>query len=635
VSEHTGARLTLGTAGHIDHGKTVLVEALTGVNTDRLPEEQARGISIELGFAELVLDSGRRLGVVDVPGHERFVRTMVAGASGTDLFLLAVAADDGVMPQTEEHLGVLEMLAVPAGVVALTKVDTVDEAGVELAVEQVRDLLSGGPFERSEIVPVSAPQRTGLAELGAALDRAASAIAERRRDDGEPRLHVDRCFSLRGIGTVVTGTLWSGGLESGEVVRIEPSGKRARIRAVEVHGRSRRRADAGERVALNLAGLERAEIARGDVVTGATATIEPTYLLDCSIELTDDARPLRRGARLQLHHGTRETPARVAPLSGDTIAPGAPQYTQLRLERPVVAVAGDRIILRQIAPPATIGGGVVLDPHPRKHGADQREVERLHLLEHGDELDRLADRLARSPSGIGERDAEPELLERLLLAGRARRVGARGARYFAPSRLEGARSRLLAALRASDTATPLSRGALADAAGVSDAAARAVLEQLVGEDAIVGRDAGYLARERAAFRDPRAERVLATLREDGLEPRGVDALATTTGLAPAELRTLLDGLASSGHLARVKPGVYYDPAAISEVERRVTSICERDGAVTIATLRDELATSRKYAQALLEFLDGAKVTLRQGDRHVLRGRTRDNERRPSGRLTGL
>jgi selenocysteine-specific elongation factor len=242
--------LTLGTAGHIDHGKTVLIEALTGVNTDRLPEERARGISIELGFASLDLPSGRTLGIVDVPGHERFVRTMVAGASGIDLFLLVVAADDGVMPQTREHLAVLEMLDVPAGVVAITKIDSVGSDGAAVVEDRVEELLAGGPYEGTRAVPVCAPRREGIGELIAAIDAVASSQPGRSAS-GEPRLHVDRSFTLRGIGTVVTGTLWAGALVTGDSVRIEPSGLSARVRGLQVHGRPRERVEAGQRVAAS------------------------------------------------------------------------------------------------------------------------------------------------------------------------------------------------------------------------------------------------------------------------------------------------------------------------------------------------------------------------------------------------
>ncbi|MEA2291643.1 MAG: selenocysteine-specific elongation factor, partial [Solirubrobacteraceae bacterium] len=310
----------LGTAGHIDHGKTALVEALTGVDTDRLPEERERGISIALGYAPLVLPSGRRLSVVDVPGHERFVRTMVAGATGIDLFLMVVAADDGVMPQTREHAAVLAALGVETGVVAVTKVDAADPGR---ALAEAAELLPG-----AEAVAVSSRTGAGLDALRAALDRAAAAAPGRAEDGGVLRLHVDRAFSIRGAGTVVTGTLWSGSVARGDEVVVLPGGRHARVRGIEVHDEPVERAGAGRRVALNLAGLRRDEVARGDVVAAGAPLPAASFRVDAALRwVAPDARP-DHGTRLAVHHGTREVPARLAELGG--------RFAQLRLEQPLV-----------------------------------------------------------------------------------------------------------------------------------------------------------------------------------------------------------------------------------------------------------------------------------------------------------
>jgi selenocysteine-specific elongation factor len=613
--------LTLGTAGHIDHGKTVLVEALTGVNTDRLPEERRRGISIELGFAPLELPSGRRLSVIDVPGHERFVRTMVAGATGIDLFLLVVAADDGVMPQTREHLAVLVTLGVPSGVVALTKADLVAPEELDLARSDVLELLAQSPYEGSEVVVVSAPRGKGLRELGAGLDRAAASLGDPRSQNGPARLHVDRSFSLKGIGTVVTGTLWSGELAAGDEVRIEPRGLRARVRSVEVHDRSVERASAGQRVALNLGGVGREEVDRGDVVT-VGSDLGATYLVDARVDLLPHAGPLCTGARLQLHHGTRETPARVAALEDAAIARGSSAFAQLRLERPIVPAAGDRFVLRQIAPPDTIGGGVVIDPGPHKHGAGPMHVERLRALSSDDPLERVAAALAEAPSGLGPRDADPALLERLRDEKRAQRVGdERTLRWFAPSRFEEVRARIAAKLELEASGRPLSRGALADAAGVDAESAGTLIDGLVAEGVAQPLGPGYVAAGRADAGDeelaPELRRLLAA---DGIEPRGPEALAEALGAAPERVRKALERLSLGNGVVRVSPGVYFAPEALEKATETVIALCERDGSATIAGLRDELATSRKYAQALLEHLDAEKLTRRVGDEHVLRNR---------------
>ena len=351
--------LTVGTAGHIDHGKTALVEALTGKNTDRLPEEHERGISIDLGYAPLELPDGTSLSVVDVPGHERFVRTMVAGASGIDLFLLVVDAGEGARPQTHEHLAILRLLGIEHGVVALTKADAVDEETLELARAEAEELVPGAP-----VVATSARTGLGLDELRLALAEVAALVA-RHEADGPARLHVDRSFTLRGIGTVATGTLWSGTIGEGDELRVEPRGRTVRVRSVQVHDRPVERAEAGQRVAVSLPGVERQELRRGDVLV-TPGSVRPSFRLDVTLEPLREIPP-----RVMLHHGTAETPARVARV-GD-------RFAQLRLSRPVVAARGDRVVLRA---GTTVGGGVVLDPNPSRHA----DLARFEALERGETL---------------------------------------------------------------------------------------------------------------------------------------------------------------------------------------------------------------------------------------------------------
>jgi selenocysteine-specific elongation factor len=359
--------LTLGTAGHIDHGKTALIRALTGVDTDRLPEERERGISIELGYARLDLPSGRRLSVIDVPGHERFVRTMVAGATGIDLFLMTIAADDGVMPQTREHAAVLTALGVDKGIVAITKSDLADP---EPAMLEAEDLVPG-----VEMVAVSSRTGAGLDALRAALDQVAMTVASRAGAAEPARLHIDRVFTIRGAGTVVTGTLWSGTVGRGDELAILPGDRRARVRGVQVHDEAVPRADAGQRVAVNLTGIAVDELGRGDVLASPETKPRVSYLIDAALELDDDAE-VEHGTRVQIHHGTREAPARLAWLGG--------RFWQIRLEQPLLAARGDRLVVRQIAPPDTLGGGVVLDPAARKHGPGRDLTVRLERLARGE-----------------------------------------------------------------------------------------------------------------------------------------------------------------------------------------------------------------------------------------------------------
>jgi selenocysteine-specific elongation factor len=350
--------LTVGTAGHVDHGKTWLVRALTGKDTDRLPEEQRRGISIDLGYAPLDLGGGLRLSLVDVPGHERFVRTMVAGATGIDLFLLVLDAGEGARPQTHEHLAILRLLGVERGVVAVTKADAVDAETLELALGEARELVPG-----AAPVAVSAKTGAGLAELRAALAQVAAEIGARSNDgpSSEPaRLYVDRVFSLRGIGTVATGTLWSGSIGAGDALVAEPGGRAVRVRSVQVHDEPVERAEAGQRVAVALTGVERRELRRGDALV-APGAFRASYRLDIVLE---ELEPVANGARLHLHHGTADVPARVVRAGG--------RFAQLRLAAPVVAARGDKLVLRT---ETTVGGGRVLDPAPARH-ADPARFER-------------------------------------------------------------------------------------------------------------------------------------------------------------------------------------------------------------------------------------------------------------------
>ena len=487
---------TLGTAGHIDHGKTALVRALTGVDTDRLPEERERGISIALGYAPLELPSGRRLSVVDVPGHERFVRTMVAGATGIDLYLMTIAADDGVMPQTREHATVLAALGVSVGVVAITKADLADPAR---AAAEAAELLPG-----AETVAVSARTGAGLEELRAALDRAAAGAPGRAGAPGGLRLHVDRVFVVHGAGTVVTGTLWSGAAARGDEVVVLPEGRRARVRGVEVHDEPVERAEAGQRVALNLAGLATDEISRGDVVAGRDDLVAATYRVDAALSwATPDARP-DGGERIAVHHGTRESAARLVELGG--------RFFQLRLEQPIVPLRGDRLVIRSLAPPDTLGGGVVLDPAPRRHGPSRDLLARLAALERGEE------------------PVEDAPLE------------------------EPRRAVELPPLTAA------------------------------------------------------AEAVEQRLRAAGAEP------PLDSELDAGELAILR----AHGRAVRLGPTMHVHPEALAAVRARLTAAIDRDGSITLADARDELGTSRKYAQAYLEHLDGEHVTLRRGDERVLR-----------------
>ncbi|MGE5273438.1 MAG: selenocysteine-specific translation elongation factor [Verrucomicrobiota bacterium] len=544
--------LTVGTAGHVDHGKTWLVRALTGKDTDRLPEEQQRGISIDLGYAPLELPDGRRLSLVDVPGHERFVRNMVAGATGIDLFLLVIDAAEGARPQTHEHLAILRLLGIERGVVAVTKADTVDEETLGLALAEARELVPG-----AEAVAVSAKTGSGLDELRAALGRAADAAAETARSDDPARLYVDRVFALRGIGTVVTGTLWSGTIGEGDVLRVEPRGLEARVRSVQVHDRPVERAEPGQRVAVAVPGVERGRIVRGDALVEPRA-FPVTYRLDVALEEVDDVP-----AAVTVHLGTADVPARL-------VRHG--RYAQLRLERPVVAARGDRVVLRARS---TVGGGVVLDPLPPRR-LDPERLERLERGETGATVD--APVRAATLSHLGE------------IAG----VERAGEWVFAPRWLEQLRGELRAKLAAADPRDP---GIDAPAEPWAPA-----IVPLLGLE----RRGSRLYLPGTTARADGADELLAELELSGFVPVKV---------ADAQLARLLE---QEGRLVRVGAGEAVGTAAYERARAALLEECTSNGRITLARFRDLLGTGRRPAQLLLERFDADGVTRRIGDERVLR-----------------
>jgi selenocysteine-specific elongation factor len=577
--------LTVGTAGHVDHGKTWLVKALTGKDTDRLPEEQRRGISIDLGYAPLELPDGRRLSLVDVPGHERFVRTMVAGATGIDLFLLVVDAGEGARAQTREHLAILGLLGVEHGVIAVTKADAVDAETLELALEEARELVPG-----AAVVATSARTGEGLDEVRAALAEAAGRV-EQRPATRPTRLFVDRVFTLRGIGTVATGTLWSGTVGEGDSLRAEPAGLDVRVRSVQVHDRTVERAEAGQRVAVALPGVETSDLRRGD------ALVEPgayplSYRLDVALEPLGE---IRDGARAHVHHGTAEHVARVVRIDE--------RHAQLRLAAPVVAARGDRVVLRE---GTTLGGGVVLDPAPPRRPSP----ERLELLERGDPGSIVKASLAAA----GEPLRREELARRALLApeeldaGLAAAVRA-GAWYLTEEQLEELRYGVVRALDERAGASELDPGIPVAELLPNRPWAAALLPLLP----IERRGAKAYAPGATAGLGERAE--AAELLEDELEEAGT----TPVKVEDAELARFLE---EAGRLVRLGDGHAVGIAAYEEARRLLLEECTAAGSITLARFRDLLGTGRKPAQLLLERFDADGLTRRQGDERVLRRRAR-------------
>jgi selenocysteine-specific elongation factor len=606
--------LTIGTAGHVDHGKTTLVRYMTGTDTDRLEEEHRRGISIVPGYAELELPSGRRASLVDVPGHERFVKNMVSGATGVDAFLLVVAADDGAMPQTREHLDVLRILGVERGVVALTKIDAVDEETIELAALDVEELLESVGIE-SQIVPVSGITGEGVDALLKALD-ALAANPPDGRSGGLARLPVDRVFVLKGIGVVVTGTLWSGEIRPGDTLHTT-SGRRPRVRGIQNHGRPAPVAYPGARTALDLAGIGASQIAAGDVLL--SRPIPDTRNFDARLRLLEGAKPLARGVRARLHHGTRSTNARIKLFDREELLPGESAFARLRLEEPLILLPADRFVLRSMAPQITIGGGTVLDPAP---SGRKPEPGWLEALESTDAARTVPLALARAPrEGMTVEDLSlaisvaPEKISATLE--HVPEVTRVGEHYAVSEEARAAKERLLKALARRAEERPESpQLSVAEArveTGLAPSLADALLDKLSSNGEIRTTDAGVGLSDVGEVPpelEDEASRLLEDLRRAGAEPPTLEATSA--------LRLLL----KRGEAVGLGGNLFGARGAADSVLEEIKAVCREEGEISLAGLRDRLGTSRKYAQAWLEYSDASGVTSRTGDVRVLTRRYR-------------
>lgn len=631
----------LGTAGHIDHGKSTLVQALTGTDPDRLAEEKRRGITIELGFARLELDDGTALGVVDVPGHERFVRQMIAGATGIDLALLCIAADDGIMPQTAEHLAVLELLGIERAVIALTKTDLVDADWVELITEEVREYLASTSYSNAPLVPVSARTGDGLADLRAELARAVRGLT-RAHDTTTPRLPIDRSFSIKGSGTVVTGTLWSGTIAPGDELEALPGGPRARVRGVQTHGQAVECAEAGNRVAVNLGAVSTEDVRPGMLLT-TPGTLRPTDRFDTQVTYLaseGDTTPLATGTRMRIAHGTEEVLGRVLFMDGlAELAPRSATFAQIRLDEPLPVVTGDRFVMRSLTPVQVVGGGIVLHPHPRRR-TTLREGEQalLEALLTGDthaacdaafaqqKTPVTAAEVARA-AGISE-DAAARRLEERHAAGALIRLGmgadthytTRGLLQKHTSALE---NELLRFHAERPTAPGLSKRALLDRlpSRLTEACFEALVQDALSAGHIII-DNGLIAHPKAGagarkLEEQAAEALINLLADAGSTPPSVDGLIAQAGIEASAARRALTTLEKAGHIHRVSPSLVFDTAAYTALEDAAVAFLCTHARATAAELRDALGVSRKYAIPLLEHFDAQGVTRRVGDEREL------------------
>jgi selenocysteine-specific elongation factor len=629
--------VVVGTAGHIDHGKTSLVKALTGTDTDRLPEEKARGITIDLGFAFLEEPDGLTVEIVDVPGHERFIKNMLAGVGGIDLAMLVIASDEGVMPQTREHFAICSLLHIAGGLIVLTKTDLVEPDWLELVRDDVSALTRGTFLDGAPIVAVSAKTGEGIGELRAVLRDLAAKVPSRGTDQ-LARLPVDRVFTIKGFGTVVTGTLMAGRLRVDDRVEVFPAGLQAKIRGLQTHGRSVSESSAGQRTAVNLQGVERAAVERGNVL-GLAGTLVPSTLVDGTLELLQDApRPLKSRDRVRVHAGTSEVMARVLILDRPELVPGASAFARFRLEAPLVALPGDRFVIRSYSPMLTVGGGTLLDiAPPRFKLKAPAHLAHVRLLSEGGP-DGVVEEHVRHAGGGGVRFSAlpgrvpfgPDRLRGLLdgLQASVRIVAIDRDWFVHVDSLTRLRGLTVAALEQFHRASPLrpgmSREELRGRAGGPDERVFAHLLGTLEAEGIVrtDRDKVRLASHEVRL-TPEQQKVVDRLEQDYLgsaaAPPSPEEALGRAGLSGDEDHELFQFLVEARKLVRVKESMYFHAEALDAIQDKLVAMLRERKEIGPADIKDLLGISRKYAIPLLEFFDSRRVTTRVGERRVLRG----------------
>jgi selenocysteine-specific elongation factor len=629
----------LGTAGHIDHGKTSLVKALTGVDTDRLKEEKERGITTELGFTFLDLPNGVRLGIIDVPGHEKFVKHMVAGVWGIDLVALVIASDEGVMPQTREHLDICRLLNVRKGLIVLTKIDLVDHDLLDLVKEEVTEIVQGTFLKGAPVLSVSVVTGEGIPHLLTTLDLLSQEIEERSAN-GLFRLPVDRVFIMKGFGTVVTGTMISGSLSVGETVQILPSGLEGKVRNLQVYNRGVEKTVAGERAAVNLQGIESSAIERGDVLVRPD-TFKPTQLIDAYFEyLPNTSRPLKHRTKQRFHIGTTLTNASIFLLDQEELASGEGGFVQLRLERPVVALPQDRFVIRGTSAIQTIGGGVILDSHPEKHKRYSSPViSDLHLLKDGTFEQALRQHVHHS--GIGGITLE-DLLNRVEMPpGEVRSILREMAEkgdllWIDPEKLkviekgqyQRVREAALVQLREFHQRFPMKSGLSKEELRTKlPPEADIKLFQILINDLIQSRE---VVLEKDKLRLPGhqissvdekglVKRVEAAVLKGGLQPPSPKELSEGWSEKEEEVRSIFEHLVHEGVLIKIKSEIYFHRIPFENLKKELVTHLKNHQEITTPQFKEMTKASRKYAIPLIEYFDQIKLTIRLGEKRVLRG----------------
>ena len=635
-------QIILGTAGHIDHGKTSLIKAVTGTDTDRLKEEKERGITIELGFASLDLPNGQHVGIVDVPGHEKFVKNMVAGATGIDIVVMVIAADEGVMPQTREHMEICTLLGIKHGFVALTKIDMVDEEWLELAMEDVRDFTAGTFLENTPIVPVSAVKEKGLQEFSRILETICNQVPERSLSSLF-RLPVDRVFTMKGFGTVITGSLISGRVQVGDTVMIYPSMVTSRVRGIQVHNQGVNMAEAGQRTAINFQGLEKAAIKRGEMLA-LPGTLKPSFMVDLQLQyLASNKKPIKNRTRVRFHTGTSEILGNLVLLDREELPPGEKAAVQLRLDEPVCLVKDDRFVIRSYSPVRTIGGGQVLNPIPPKHKRFKADVVQglQSIAERSMEelIDYYIDQTGHAGAAfsdlvlmtnITEKSLEQQLQALLsrktvLLVDRDSRI------YMHTNSFQQLRQDLTGHLERYHKTNPLKAGMPKEELktklppNLSPKLFNLLMNQMLKDDDIsVVEDTVHLASHTVALgadQEDIRDKIIKTYKESGLQPPYFKELGKQLTADPSRARDVLNLLVKEGRLVKVKEDLFFDADAVTRLKQRLVEFLTVNGEISTPQFKEMTAVSRKYVIPLIEFFDAQNFTIRIGDIRKLRKST--------------
>jgi selenocysteine-specific elongation factor len=634
-------QIILGTAGHIDHGKTSLIKALTGIDTDRLKEEKLRGITIELGFAWLDLSTGYRVGIVDVPGHEKFVKNMVAGATGVDVVALVIAADEGVMPQTKEHLDICSMLGVKHGLVVLTKTDMVDEEWLELVTDDVQSFLKGTFLEDAPVVPVSSVTGQGLDDFTKALATICELVPE-RSSSGLFRLPVDRVFSMKGFGTVITGSLVSGKIRVGDTVQIYPTNIEAKVRGIQVHNETVDQAMAGMRTAINFQGLERTATKRGDVLGGVN-TLKSSYMVDVVLQyLGFSKKPLKNRTRVRFHTGTSEIFGNVILLDREDLEMGETAVAQFRLESPISVVKDDRFVIRSYSPIRTIGGGQIINPVPTKHKrfreaiveglkrlaeSPTKEIITYHIKEAGLRGVSFSDLIimTNTDEKTLEQHLQPLLSEKsIVYADRESRIFLHGSVF------DGLLHKTLQALEAFHKEYPLKAGMTKEAVksklpkALSLRAFNLLVQELIKSKALVQeKEVVRLSGHKIALEADQKEirrKIEQAYLKGGLQPPYFRELEASLGQNSGHIRDVIGHMLAKGALVKVKEDLYFHKDAIEQLKKKLVSFLQANKEVTTPQLKEITGVTRKYMIPLIEYFDATRITIRVGDaRRLLEG----------------